>query len=80
MIAVREPVAPPHPWMPTVWAHDAQGLPVRHRPGRPYGDLWVAMCGEVFLFDFEALRAVMELTPCLECLDLGEPPEYRKPS
>lgn len=78
MIAVREPVAPPHPWMLTVWDHDAQGLPVRHRPGTPHGDLWISRCSDeatyrfVFLMDHDSLSAIMELRPCLECLVLGD--------
>lgn len=74
MITMREPVAPPRPWMPAVWDHDAQGLPVRHRPGSPYGDLWKSRCPlEAFLFDFPALRKVMVLRPCLVCEALEEP-------
>jgi hypothetical protein len=64
--------APPHPWMPGVWDHDDQGLPIRHRPLRPYCDLWESRCG-TFLFDFPALRTVMELAPCPLCAADEEP-------
>lgn len=79
MIVVREPVAPPQPWMPAVWEHDGQGLPVRHRPDRPHGDLWIARCSNeteyrfVFLMDFSPLREVLVLTPCLACLEMEQP-------
>ena len=65
-------VAPPQSWMPAVWDHDSEGLPVRHRPGRPFADLWESRCDRaVFLFDFAAMRAVMELRPCLACQGLS---------
>jgi hypothetical protein len=62
--------APPRPWMPAVWDRDTQGLPVRHRPAGRFADLWKAQCpGEAFLFEFDAMRAVMELTPCQWCAE-----------
>ncbi len=70
MSTTAESIAPPRPCMPAVWDLDAQGLPIRHRPDQPHADLWNARCGEAFLFDFPAMRAVMELTPCLECAEL----------
>jgi hypothetical protein len=62
--------------MHTVWERDVQGLPVRHLPGRPHGDLWISQCSNepkykfVFLMDSSSLKAVMELTPCLDCVEL----------
>lgn len=77
---MREPVAPPHPWMLTLWYRDAQGLPVRHRPAGPHGDLWISRCSDeasyqfVFLMDLSPLRAVMEFTPCPLCLEMEDEP------
>lgn len=79
MTAMTEPVTSPHPWplrpwMPAMFTMDAQGLPIRHRPGRwRHGDVWESRCGGQWLFDFPALRTVMELTPCLECADYLQP-------
>ncbi len=67
MTIERPVVAPPRPWMPAVWDLDPQGLPVRHRPVRPFADLWESRCGDVFLFDFSPMREVMTLTPCIPC-------------
>ena len=65
------PTAPPRPWMPAVFDQDAQGMPMRHRPARPHGDLWAARCGDswrdVWLFEYGEMRTVMALTPCREC-------------
>lgn len=78
MSTAAEPVAPPHPWMMALWNLDPQGLPIRHRPDSPHGDLWISRCSDevtykfVFLMDCSPLRTVMELTPCLKCAVLGE--------
>lgn len=80
MIAVCEQVAPPHPWMPALWRLDAQGLPIRHRPARPHGNLWTSRCSDeatyqfVFLLDLSPLRTVMEFTPCPLCLEMEDEP------
>lgn len=71
-------IAPPHPWMIAPWHLDPQGLPFRHRPDRPHGNLWTSRCSNeadyqfVFLMDYSPLRSVMELRPCLECVELDE--------
>ncbi len=54
---------------------DAQGLPVRHRSGVwRHGDVWESRCGGVWLFNFCPLRQVLELAPCLLCLELEDLP------